>query len=113
MVKMAGVLREYREQVACLTQDDAAQTLGLSRMTYQRMEAASPGTSIEAWMRAFQWMNALPTLTHLSAARHAASAAWAKHVVEQAAEQRKANDARLGITRPPPQWGRVYEKPTP
>ena len=90
-----------------------AQLLPLLQSSVRHGASHVASTSIEAWMRAFQWMNALPTLTHLSAARHAASAAWAKHVVEQAAEQRKANDARLGITRPPPQWGRVYEKPTP
>lgn len=75
MDSMAKHLRAYREEVLRIRQEDMAFLLDVSRMTYQRMENGHTGVAIDAWLRAMQIMDHLPTLTKMDLARDRAALA--------------------------------------
>ncbi len=75
MDSMARHLRAFREEVLRVRQEDMAFLLGVSRMTYQRMENGHTGVAIDAWLRAMQLMDHLPTLTKMDLARDRAALA--------------------------------------
>lgn len=91
MASMTRYMKGYREDVLKLRQDDMAFVLGVSRMTYQRMEAGHPGVAIEAWLRAMQLLQHLGTLSEMDLARDRATYARIKKDADAALARQAAD----------------------